>query len=182
MDFKNILGDLIVAFEKENVDFALIGGLAMETVGIVRSTQDVDLLILAEKVLMIKTTMHQKGYSLLHESEDVLNFVGAHSQSGRVDFLLAHRRYTLAMLKRAIKYPVFDGEFTIKALRPEDLIGLKVQASSNDPGRWFQDMADVQMILEKHRSKMDMDLVKEYFELFGRTGELNEILERIHHA
>ena len=37
------------------------------------------------------------------------------------------------MVKRAVARPILDGELTVKVLLPEDLIGLKLQALTNDP-------------------------------------------------
>ncbi len=52
------------------------------------------------------------------------------------------------MLKRAKYKKIFD--FNIKVLNAEDLIGLKVQSSSNDKQRYFQDMADIQELIKQN--------------------------------
>jgi hypothetical protein len=107
------------------------------------------------------------GYELLYEGE-VLKFTSKNFELGRVDFLPARRKHTLAMLNRAKKEPVLGGKFEIKVLRAEDQVGLKVQASSNDPKRLHRDMADVRMLLENNYPDLDLALVREYFSLFGR--------------
>jgi len=179
MDFIRVFKFLLEAFEKEHIDFALIGGLALQSAGISRSTLDIDMLILATEGQKIKDIMCAQGYELIHESKDVLNFCHSAREFGRLDFLLAHRKYALAMLRRAGEKDIFGGQFKIKVLRFEDQIGLKVQSSSNDPRRRLQDMADVQGLVKEHYAQLDMKLLKEYFDLFGRTDELGKIIKDV---
>lgn len=173
---------LVETLSREKIDFALIGGFALQAEGVTRTTRDIDLLILSEYSLQIKTIMLKYGYELIHENEDVLNFIGKKTELGRVDFLLAHRKYTLSMLHRAQEKEIFGGKFKIKVLKPEDLIGLKVQASSNDPKRMAQDMADIEMLMRVNYGNLDKALLKDYFELFNREKELESILRRIEHV
>lgn len=111
-----------------------------------------------------------------------MNFRDKEFDLGRIDFLLARRKYTLDMLNRAGDQPVLDGRFTVKTVRPDDLIGLKVQSSSNDRGRYYQDMADIRSILANERGKLDMDHVREYFRMFGREKELEGLLKGVENA
>lgn len=176
MNFNKVLKFIIEEFAKEQIEFALIGGFALDSANVSRATVDVDLLVLAEKKSRIKQIMTAKGYDLIHESADVMNYIGKQSELGRVDFLLAHRHYTLAMLQRSRSKSVFAGNFQVKIIVPEDIIGLKVQASTNDPKRLHKDMADIQMILENN-DYLDMVLIREYFDLFGRGKELEKLLK-----
>lgn len=182
MNFIMVLKFIAETFEREKVDFALIGGFALQSAGGARTTMDIDLLVLSQNSEKIKGIMLGHGYDLINESEDVLNFAGKKLELGRVDFLLAHRKYTLEMMRRAKEQSVLGGEFKVKVIRPDDLIGLKVQSSSNDPGRFHQDMADIRLLIKNNYDKMDMDLVQEYFALFNRESELEEIIKEIKNA
>jgi len=182
MNFALIFKFLIENLSREKIDFALMGGFALQAAGVTRTTQDIDLLVLSEASPKIKEIMLKHRYELLYESEDVLNFTSKNFELGRVDFLLAHRKYTLAMLKRAKEEPVFGGKFKIKVLSAEDQIGLKVQASSNNPKRLYQDMADVRMLLENNYPKLDLKLVREYFLLFGKEKEFDDMIKEIKNA
>lgn len=83
-------------------------------------------------------------------------------------------------MRRAIKKTVFDGEYEVRTLLPEDLIGLKIQAIYNDPeNRYLIDAPDIQRLLALHKDKMDMKLVREYFKLFGKEDLLDEWLDKI---
>ncbi len=182
MNFDSVLKLLIENFEKHQIRFALMGGFALHVAGFTRATQDIDFLIDREDLPKVKGLMFSFGYELLHESEDTTNFLGKLKELGKVDFLHAHRSYAKAMLQRARDHEVFDGKFKIKVIVPEDLIGLKVQASSNDPERYHQDMADIEYVLKANKGRLNLDLVREYFELFHREKELEGILEKINYA
>lgn len=182
MNFTLIFKFLVENLSRGKIDFALMGGFALQAAGVTRTTQDIDLLVLSKDSSKIKEIMFKHGYELLYESEEVLNFTSKNFELGRVDFLLAHRKYTLAMLKRAKEEPVLEGKFKIKVLNTEDQIGLKVQASSNNPKRLRHDMADVRMLLENNFSKLDLALIREYFMLFGRERELDDMIKEIKNA
>lgn len=182
MNFALIFKFLVENLTREKIDFALMGGFALQSAGVARTTRDIDLLILSEDSPKIKEIMTKHKYRIIHESEDVLNFTGDDFELGRVDFLLAHRTYTLNMLKKAKEEPFLDGKFKIKVLKVEDQIGLKVQSSSNNPKRMSQDMADVRALIEVNYSKLNVNLVKEYFSLFKREKELETILKEIKNA
>jgi len=182
MNFIMVLKFIIETFERENVEFALIGGFALQAAGVTRTTKDIDFLILSKNSAKIKNIMLKHGYEIINENEDVLNFTSKNFELGRIDFLLAHRKYTLAILDRALEQPVLDGRFKVKVIRADDLVGLKVQSSSNDSERYYQDMADIRSIIKSNYDKMDMNLVREYFVLFDRENELEEIIRGIKNA
>lgn len=182
MDFILVFRFLLENFGREKIDFALIGGFALQSAGITRTTRDVDLLVLSEDKDKIKNVLLKAGYKLLHESEDVLNFLSDKFELGRVDFLIAHRKYAVSMLKRAEEKEIFGGKFKIKVIKIEDQIGLKVQSSSNDPIRLQQDIADIQFLMKKHYTKLDMKLLREYFQLFNREQDLDKIIKEIKNA
>ena len=179
MDFVRVFKFLIEKFKQKKIDFALIGGFALYSAGINRATQDIDMLIPKEKAEEVKKLMVVQGYKLLYESEDVLNFISSDSKLGRVDFVYAYRKYACEMLRRASPKEILKSRFKVKIVRIEDLIGLKIQSSSNDSRRYHQDMNDIESLIENNYSALNMKLVKEYFDLFDREKELTAILKRI---
>ena len=179
MDFERAFSLLLESFRNEGVDCALIGGFALACCGHVRTTQDIDFLILKEDQAKLEGIMGKLGYKLIHESLDVSNYVSDENDLGRVDFLYAHRKYALKMLERSREQEILNGRYKVKVIIPEDLIGLKVQASSNDPRRYFQDLADIEAVMRTHKKTLDMGLIEEYFNLFERADELKQIMKRI---
>jgi hypothetical protein len=65
---------------------------------------------------------------------------------------------------------------SIRVVDASDLIGLKVQSSSNDPSRRHQDLADIERLLAV--AEVDLDRVRDYFRLFDREKELDALLTR----
>ena len=182
MNFAAVFRFLIENFQREKIDFALIGGFALYASGIARTTRDIDLLISQRDIPKVKKIMLSHGYKLLYESEDVSNYIGKNVKLGRVDFLHAHRKYSQAMLRRASFADIFGGKFKVKVLRIEDIIGLKVQSSSNDPERYHQDMSDIENLIRSNYKNLDIKLIREYFDLFNRGRELEDILRKIKDA
>lgn len=172
MDLRSVLRDLQAAFLAEGIDLALIGGLALAAHGAARATVDLDFLADGARAHDVHRLLHALGYAALHRSEHVANYVSEDAARGRVDFLFARGAYGRAMLARATPHLVLGR--TLRVVDATDLIGLKVQASSNDPARRRQDMADVQKLLRT----ADVDLVRarEYFRLFDREKELDALL------
>ena len=175
MDFRAVLGFLVRDFSAKNVRYAIMGGFAMGAWGIVRATMDLDFLIHRDDLPAADATLAAHGYRILHRTENVSQFVSDLKPFGQVDFLHAFRPLSLGMLERARPVSVFDAGFRIPVLAPEDLIALKVQASSNDPSRKQSDMVDIALIGERFGSRLDWDRVMEFFALFGRGKELEEI-------
>ena len=182
MDFVLVFKFIIETFNREKIDFAIIGGLALQFSGIIRATRDIDLLIFSEDKAKVKDIMLRHRYKLLYESEDVLNFYSNNFQLGKVDFLLAHRKYAVTMLKRAEEKEILEGKFKVKVLTVEDQVGLKVQSSSNDPERLHQDMADIELLIKNNYRNLDLNLLREYFSLFERKEEFEKIIARIDNA
>ncbi len=182
MDFTTVLKFLVESFQKEKIDFAIIGGLALQSSGVTRATMDIDLLMLVDYKEKIKEILTKKGYNLIYQSNDVLNFHSSNPDLGRVDFLLAQRKYTKKMLEEAKEKEFLNGQFKIKIVKVEDQIGLKIQSSSNDKTRLHKDMADIELLIKNNSEKLDIQKIREYFIIFNREKELNEILDRIPNA
>jgi len=182
LNFTAVLEYLLENFNKYDIQFALMGGFAMHAAGYTRATQDIDFLVLKEDMPKVKEIMGAFGYELIHESEDASNFVGKMKELGQVDYLHAHRSYARNMLKRARECGILNNKFTVRVLTPEDIIGLKVQSSSNDPKRYHQDLADIEYLIKAQGEDLNLELVKEYFTLFQREKELEGILRKVHHV
>jgi predicted nucleotidyltransferase len=175
MNFKVVLKTLISRFHEAGVEFALSGGLALSTMGLFRLTKDIDFVVLEDAMTAVDGIMAELGYEKQDFStEEIVSYFSPLKVYGQVDFLVARRKYTRAMLKRAAEQPVLDDAFRVKTLLPEDLIGLKVQALVNDQrNRYPVDVPDIQQLLRLHKDRMNMELVREYFRIF----EMEDLLD-----
>ena len=151
------------------IDHALIGGIALATLGLNRATADVDLLIDGENKELALDVLQKKGFKLALSTKEVLHFDGA----GYLDILLANRPMSKAMLGNS--FVVKGAKLNIKCVGPEDIIGLKIQAYVNDRSRELQDKADIKAVFELHRD-LSIDKVKEYAELFNEWATIKLLL------
>ncbi len=165
INLRKTLSETHSLLKEQNIAHALIGGFALAVYGQHRATVDIDFLADGEKKELIKKSFHAKGYNLKFESDEVLQFSGP----GFVDVLLANRPLSQEMLKSAIQ----NQELGIYVVRPEDIIGLKIQAYKNDPTRELQDKADIQKLL--HLPNLDLALVKKYADLFQEWPAIEKL-------
>lgn len=177
MDVRAVLEQLTRALREAEVQHALIGGLALAAHGATRATQDVALLVDGSRAQDVHALMERIGYRALHRSENAANYASADAQAGRVDFLFASRPYTRAMLARATPDRT-AGALELPVVDAADLIGLKVQASSNNPARLRIDMADIARLLQA-APDVDLERVREYFRVFDREKELDALLAEL---
>lgn len=177
MDFESVFRLILKQFNHEKIAFALIGGFAVHSAGYTRATTDIDFLVAQEDMQKVKRIMLSYGYELLNENEDISNYLGKMEDLGKVDFLHAHRKYARAMLLRAVDKKVLGGSFKTKIVIPEDIIGLKLQSCISDPRRYAKDMLDIETLISVNLKTLNMEIVKEYFDLFNKSDDLDRIVK-----
>lgn len=170
MEIQDVLSLASLSLKKMNISFALIGGFALAAHGVVRATQDIDLLVDGENKSAAKQALTAAGFKIVFENNEVVHFSGA----GQLDILWANRESTQGMLKRAHSI----NEFPVPVVSAEDLIGLKIQAYSNDSKREFQDKADIQSLLERFKD-LDFQLIKKYADMFGEWEFIDNLRNRL---
>lgn len=162
--------EVTAAFQGIGAKFALIGGLALASHKVIRATQDVDLLVDADQAAAVETALTGLGYRCLHRSPDAGNYERGDE---RLDVLYAHRPIARRLLSTALPLKTALGE--LRVVRAEGLIGLKLQALTNDPRR-TQDLEDIKALLRANRDTLDRQELREYFRLFNRESLLDELL------
>lgn len=178
MDFQSVLVRLISSFEQSGIRYGLIGGFALGLWGGSRTTVDLDFLVRRDDLSAIDTIMRDAGYELKFRTENVSQFLSAHHRLGTVDFLHAFREASLEMLKDAVAKEVFGGTLKIRVLRPEDLIGLKLQAIKNNPSRREGDLADMRMLTTSQEGRLDWSRIERYGEILEMTGIVRDLRHR----
>jgi Uncharacterised nucleotidyltransferase len=168
MDFKRVTEKLLASFKDRYIRYALIGGFAVGLWGAARGTVDMDFIVLREDLEALDEIMSSLGYELRYRSENISQFIASDALFGEIDFLHAFREPSLRMLGHAVEKSIFGGEFAIRVLRPEDLIGLKVQAMANNAERETADLSDIEALMRLYGTVLDWGLLKEYFALFER--------------
>lgn len=160
-------------FEREGIDFALVGGLALALHGIERATKDVDFIVDRDAADRADALLIAMGFERLQRNDTFGNYL---LDPLRVDLLFTKGEHSRRMLAQATEFSFRNG--TSKVVAPEDLIGLKLQALANNPAR-PHDRGDIEALLRLHGRSMNLALVRDYFILFERESELDELLDTI---
>jgi len=165
-----LLQDVHLALTKSQIDHALIGGIALATLGVNRATADIDFLIDESDRQKVIDCLQKEKFHLRSDTDEVLHFSG----SGYIDILLARRSLSKKMLKNAKEF----SKFNVKCVSPEGIIGLKIQAYKNNPKREHQDKADIQSLIEI-KNNLNWEEIKQYADLFGAWDEILDIKKKL---
>ena len=139
---------------------------------------DLDFLVHRSDLDKLHEILSNLGYRRVHASENVSQYHHRDHLWGSVDFIHAFREVSLAMLARTKRYPAFGAKLKIPTLEPEDVIGLKVQAMSNDPERRAQEVNDIERLAARHGAKLDWERISEFYRVFDREDEAKELKRR----
>ena len=150
--------------------YALIGGLALSVHQVQRATLDIDFIMAQSDANLADLTLKELGYHCIHRSTDAANYRRGNEA---VDFIYAFRSRALALLAQAQIHKI--GSELIPVVSVEGLIGLKLQAMTNDPSR-KQDPVDIEKLFEKHRENLDLEALKDYFQLFNKDDFYAELI------
>ena len=162
--------EIIAALERARAPAALIGGLALAPHGVVRATQDVDLLADANSADALDRELIGLGYRCVHRSADAANYLRGDE---RLDLLYASRPVARQLLAAAKPRSTPFGALNVISL--EGLIAFKLQGFVNDPRR-TRDLEDIRALLRANRATLNRPEVREYFRLFEREPLLDELL------
>jgi Nucleotidyltransferase of unknown function (DUF6036) len=166
IDLRKTLTLVSNLLKQNGIPHALIGGFALAVHGVNRATIDIDFLADGTRRHEIQKLMIENGFNLNFSSEEVLQFTGV----GFVDILLANRPLSQQMLQNA----KLEKNLSVYVLNVEDLIGLKIQAYSNDPSRELQDKADIQSLILKHPG-LNWSTVQKYADLFNQWPTIEKL-------
>ncbi len=182
MDFELVLKTLLAEFSRLEIRAAAIGGFALGVLGVPRQTMDLDFLIHRDDLEKLGDLLARLGYRREFHSENVSQYRHADAAWGSVDFIHAFREISLAMLERAEARPALGGSQSLRTARPEDVIGLKVQAMCNDPARRAQEQADIERLMARYGRKLDWQRIEEFYDVFGLAGEARNLRARFDRA
>jgi hypothetical protein len=158
---------------------ALIGGFALPFYGVQRATGDIDFLVEATGADALHAALLHAGAESLHRSPDAANYAPGTSGLAPIDCIYARRDRALQMLARARLASMRSAHIRVPVVDAEALIGLKLQALVNAPERRTQDAADIRALLAANKTALNQELLRDYYSLFGREQELNELLEEL---
>ncbi|MBI4679446.1 MAG: hypothetical protein HY748_17880 [Elusimicrobia bacterium] len=179
MDFDLVLKNLLEGFDRLKIRYACAGGFALGALGAARLTKDLDFLVHKDDLLSLDLLMTSLRYRRIFQSENIAQYAGETVPWGYVDFIHAFRPLALQMLSEALVKSIWDGTVRIRVLRPEDVIGLKVQALANEPEKRGQDAVDIESLALANRETLDWERVAKYYRLFHLDAKFEEMKKRV---
>ena len=177
MDFLETVEDICADFRERKIQFGIIGGLALALHGIQRTTSDIDFLILLEETDIAGEVLVQKGYQCVFQNKHVSHYENPDTLLSRLDILHAAKPASRTLLKQLV-YIKFLGRDVVPVVSIEGLIGLKVQAFTNDSERMLGDLADIKLLCESAASDekvLNWKEIESYLSLFRRQDLLTDI-------
>lgn len=170
-----------LALEPLGLPMAVAGGVALAAWKHARFTRDADLLIAADQGQLDEAlkALHAAGF-YARRSPPVLEIdrqrivqLGYIPPEGtfpfQLDLLLAREGHQTTALSRSVPESIPGLDQTLRVLRPDDLILLKLTA-----GRII-DRADAAMLLRENRAEIDLNYLAEWSERLGVVEQWSEI-------
>ena len=173
MNFTKTFQLLIEFFNREEIDYALIGAFALKAYGYVRATQDVNFLVRRENQPRIIKYLESLGYDTIHKSSGYSSHLHPLLKLGRIDIVYVAGDTADTIFSETKRLLLLE-EIHIPVVKPEHLVALKVFAIKNDPARRLRELADIQYIMSL--SEIDLEEVKSYFEKYGQMDSYEELI------
>ena len=165
-------------FDQQRIEYAIIGGIAVQRWGTPRFTQDVDLSIatpLVEGSFALVQLITQHFASRIENAEDfarTARVILIKASNGiNVDISLALPGYEDVMLGRVLEYEIEPGK-TIRICSAEDLIIHKAVAGRP------QDIRDIEGVIYRHGEKLNVTEIRSWLEQFANILDHAEIQMR----
>jgi len=176
MNFSKVIDEISNFFEREKVRFSLVGAFALHAYGFSRATSDLDLVTEFGVRECLVGFLESLGYETLYSSPGYSNHLHPNSEMGRVELIYVDDS-TAEKLFESPGTWLHLGGHDLAVPRPEHLAAMKVHAMKNDPGRSFQEMADIRFLLQI--DGVDEKEIEEYFEKAGLKEKFDEIKNSI---
>ncbi len=175
MKFEKILPQLVSFFKDTKCNFAMVGAFSLHAYGLSRSTADLDFITELRCQEGLVHFLEGLGYETIYRSSGYSNHVHPISSMGRLDFIYIYGKTAETLFSETKKTLELCG-CKVPVPRPEHIIALKVLAMKNNPSRTFQEMADIQFLMDL--PGIDDSMVKESFKKWGMLERYNEIKEK----
>ncbi len=161
-------------FDRQNLDYAVIGAFALYAYGYMRATKDIDFITNSAHQSKIVGYLESIGFETLHCSEAFSNHLHPIG-SARIDMMYISGETAVNIFQSAqIKF-IIEG-IELPVVSPEHLLILKLFAAKSNPDRKFKELDDIKELV--NRTEIDKTTVKHYFEKYGLEDYYDEIVEK----
>ncbi len=172
MDFGIVLNVVTDFLKEKEFRHAVIGGIALASYGMPRTTLDVDFIVELSAQDDLIGFLESRGYQTLHRSTGYSNHAHPDPTWGSLDIVYVSGGTSQKLFAGTTVHRGPRG-VEIPLPKPEHLAALKVLAMKNDPARTFQEMADIRFLLSL--PGVDRREIGSYFDRYGMKERFDEL-------
>ena len=179
MDFELALNQILYELKINDIEYGLVGGLALGILGIDRATSDIDFLVQnSDKDLVRKIMLDLKYESIFHSINFSL-FQSPLKALGEIDFIHPDTNTISEILSRKVNYSIFNDKIQINVVKADDLIILKLQAIKLDQTRKQKDESDIISLISIYYNEIDKDKLIKFGKKLNMENYILDLWKRI---
>lgn len=171
-DFAKTLRMLLDFFRQNGLDYALIGGFALNAYGLARNTDDIDFLLRNRDAGKVIEFLESIGYETLNRSAAFSNHEHPLAGFSRIDFLYVDGQTADTLFDEVREFSIL-GNYKAPVVKPEHLIALKLFSMSANPSRAALDQEDLIHLLRQEG--LDREEIRSYFQKFSSLEKFHEL-------
>lgn len=157
------------------LQFLIIGGLAVNFYGYSRETADVDLLVQRDQHAVWRELFRQLGYTLEQDAETFVQLAPPRSGEWPVDLMLVREPTFAPMLADSRQVEMYGTLVRIPSL--PHLLALKLHALKHTrPHRFLKDFQDVEGLVRINQLELKSEKIREIFLKYGNLDLYEKIL------
>lgn len=172
MALRDIFETVVDYFDKQHIDYAVIGAFALYGFGYVRATRDIDFVVRLEDQGKSTGFLEQLGFETTHISQAFSNHVHPIGAT-RVDIMYLEGSTGDEVFSKARKRVLFNKK-EYRVVAPEHLIAMKLFAAANNSDRRFRDLADVKEVVK--RVGLSKGTVRALFVKYGLEDLYDDVI------
>lgn len=173
MSLKDVFAVLSAFFERNKMDYGIIGAFALFSYGYVRATKDIDLITRVKNKGKVISFLESLGFETIFSSNSFSNHVHPVG-SARVDIMYVKGATADEIFNKTEHRLVFK-DLKLPTVSPEHIVAMKLFAIQNNPERKLRDLADIKEIVRL--TNCNKETIKEYFRKYNLESYYNDITE-----
>jgi len=166
--------------KRQNLRFAVIGGLAVNLYGHSRDTADLDLLVLADARSEWLKIFDDLGYTVYQDGGVFVQLTPPQAGAWPVDLMLVNSHTFTMIMTDAVEKDIYGERMQIPSL--EHLLALKIHALKNThPERFMKDFMDVENLIRVNGVVVRSENCRALFLKYGNIELYEKVIRACEH-
>jgi predicted nucleotidyltransferase len=173
----NLFETLDAETRRRNLQYLIIGGLAINKYGYSRDTADLDIFVCQQDRAGWLALFSELGYTLFHDGGSFVQLTAPAENAWPVDLMLVQEKTFRPIFAASREADLYGTQVRIPAL--EHLIALKLHALKHTrPHRFLKDFLDVENLIRINRLDIKSEKIRQLFLNYGTL----DVYEKISYA